>query len=101
MNRVLAILLSSVLLGACAQTPESKETGAEESTALNRARVHTELATAYYGAGQYNIALEEVGIALSGFCSRSSSSSSWKSRTVRWVFSNSLLSSLNISWNEI
>ena len=65
MNRVLAILLSSVLLGACAQTPESKETGAEESTALNRARVHTELATAYYGAGQYNIALEEVGIALS------------------------------------
>jgi type IV pilus assembly protein PilF len=58
-------LLLLVSLGACAPTPDSNETSAVESTALNRARVHTELASAYYGAGQYDVALEEVEIALS------------------------------------
>ncbi|HUU74234.1 MAG TPA: type IV pilus biogenesis/stability protein PilW [Burkholderiales bacterium] len=64
MSRSWLILAMVVLLGACAQSPKSNETSAQESTALNRARVHTDLATAYYGAGQYEVALEEVRIAL-------------------------------------
>jgi len=64
MSRSWVILAMVVLLGACAQSPKSNETSAQESTALNRARVHTDLATAYYGAGQYEVALEEVRIAL-------------------------------------
>ena len=67
MTRLIGLLCLALLLSACAQSPESAETGAEESTALNRARVHTELATAYYGAGQYDVALEEVNIALDAY----------------------------------
>ena len=66
MIRVFAILGLALLLGACAQNrnPNSYETSAEESTKLSRARIHTELAIAYYGAGQYSVAMEEVQIAL-------------------------------------
>ena len=64
MKRLCALLTLSLMLGACAQSPQSEETGAELSPERNRARIHTELATAYYGAGQYNVALEEVKIAL-------------------------------------
>lgn len=64
MKRSFVILCCSLLLWSCAQSPKSNDTGSEESTERNRARVHTELARAYYGAGQYNVALEEVQIAL-------------------------------------
>jgi type IV pilus assembly protein PilF len=53
-----------LLLGACAQTPSSDEVGGVETDELASARVHTELATAYYGAGRFDVALEEVRIAL-------------------------------------
>jgi type IV pilus assembly protein PilF len=69
MNRIFAMIAIALLLGACAQNQSNKansyETSAEESTAVSRARIHTELSIAYYGAGQYNVAMEEVGIALS------------------------------------
>jgi len=64
MKRICTAFVLLLLLGACAQSPNSEETGAELSPERTRARVHTELATAYYGAGQYNVALEEVKIAL-------------------------------------
>lgn len=52
-----------LLLAACAQTPRGSG-GGDVSNAERRARIHTELASAYYGSGQYDIALEEVRIAL-------------------------------------
>ncbi len=64
MKRWRAIAVFSMLLAACAQTPGTGEPKDEESRQQNRARVHTELAAAYYGAGQYDVALEEVRIAL-------------------------------------
>ena len=64
MTRVCAFFCLSLLLGACAQSPTVNETSAELSPDRNRARVHTELASAYYPAGQYNVALEELRIAL-------------------------------------
>ena len=62
--KILWLLLALVLLGACVQAPPAGDANNEGSSARNRARVHTELASAYYGAGQYNVALEEVRIAL-------------------------------------
>ena len=64
MKRWFAVVACSILLAACSQTPNTAP-GDPESPERSRARVHTELATAYYGAGQYDIALEEVRIALS------------------------------------
>ncbi len=66
MIRFTTLFVLALWLGACAQTrsPDSYQTGAEESSTLSRARIHTELAVAYYGAGQYNVAMEEVQIAL-------------------------------------
>lgn len=56
-------VLVMLCLAACVQTPKGGEAG-DASSALQRARIHTELANAYYGSGQYDIALEEVRIAL-------------------------------------
>jgi type IV pilus assembly protein PilF len=61
-GRVLILCIVAALT-ACVQTPTSDD-DREDHTARNRARVHTELATAYYGAGQYEVALEEVRTAL-------------------------------------
>ena len=60
--RVLLVCIAAIL-AACAQTPADNG-DSDDQTAANRARVHTELATAYYGAGQYEVALEEVRAAL-------------------------------------
>lgn len=62
-NRLL-ILALALLLGACAQMPNSapsqgKDTDAMESV-NNRARVHTELAAQYYTRRQYSVALQEI-----------------------------------------
>jgi len=64
MKRWLAVMVCSFLLAACTQTPKTAAPTDDEAPERTRARVHTELATAYYGAGQYNVALEEVQIAL-------------------------------------
>jgi len=66
MKRLLTIVVCSVLLSlaGCVQTEEKGEPDAKASQATERARVHTELATAYYQAGQYAVALEEVQTAL-------------------------------------
>lgn len=64
MNRWMAVVACSILLAACSQSPTKTATGDAFSSENNRARVHTELATAYYSAGQYDVALEEVQIAL-------------------------------------
>jgi len=61
--RVVLIFCIACVVAACAQTP-SDDGATDDRTASNRARVHTELATAYYGAGQYEVALEEVRAAL-------------------------------------
>jgi len=63
MSGRLLILCLVAALFACVQTPTNDD-DPEDHSKLNRARVHTELATAYYGAGQYEVALEEVRIAL-------------------------------------
>ena len=60
--RVLLLCIAAIL-AACAQTPTDVG-DTDDQIASNRARVHTELATAYYGAGQYEVALEEVRAAL-------------------------------------
>ena len=62
-SRVLLVCIAAIL-AACAQTPTEDEGETDEQIASNRARAHTELATAYYGAGQYEVALEEVRAAL-------------------------------------
>jgi type IV pilus assembly protein PilF len=63
MSGRILVLCVAAILAACAQTPADNE-APDDQTAANRARVHTELATAYYGAGQYEVALEEVRVAL-------------------------------------
>ncbi len=60
--RVLLLCIAAIL-AACAQTP-TDDGATDDQIANNRAKAHTELATAYYGAGQYEVALEEVRIAL-------------------------------------
>jgi type IV pilus assembly protein PilF len=58
----------AVFLGACAATPQppTADTGTivgEVGDPRNRARVHTELASAYYQRGNLGVALEELRIA--------------------------------------
>jgi type IV pilus assembly protein PilF len=64
LTRRILLLFIAAILAACAQSPTEDEGETDEEIASNRARVHTELATAYYGAGQYEVALEEVRAAL-------------------------------------
>ena len=64
MKHWLTVFVCSILVAACSQTPNTTEPMEDESPQRNRARVHTELAVAYYQAGQYDVALEEVQIAL-------------------------------------
>lgn len=65
-----AVLLVSLLLGACAQPPGADLSSQQTSTsnlseAQNRARIHTELAADYYTRTQYAIALQELRDAIS------------------------------------
>lgn len=63
-------VLLAMLLAGCAQTglPSSdlkdKITESDEPDAARRARVRLELASAYFGRGQMNVALDEVKLAL-------------------------------------
>jgi len=61
-----AALAALILLAGCASKPEEPETGTivgEVGDPRNRARVHTELAAAYYDRGNMAIALEELRLA--------------------------------------
>jgi type IV pilus assembly protein PilF len=67
---MVSVLLLS-LLGACAQKGardpsdlKDKVTESDESDNARRARVRLELASAYFGRGQMNVALDEVKLAL-------------------------------------
>ncbi|BBP03472.1 type IV pilus biogenesis/stability protein PilW [Sulfuriferula plumbiphila] len=65
MNK-LAVLLITLLLGACAQPPGADAPSSQQTAtsnvgeAQNRARIHTELAADYFTRRQYAIALEEL-----------------------------------------
>jgi len=55
-----------VLLAGCASAPETPESSSivgEVGDPRNRARLHTELASLYYSAGNFPVALEELRIA--------------------------------------
>lgn len=61
-----AALTVLILLAGCASKPDVPETGAivgEVGDPRNRARVHTELAAAYYERGNMAVALEELRLA--------------------------------------
>jgi type IV pilus assembly protein PilF len=70
----LALLLACGFLTACAQSPATSATQAntvetgtmvgDASDPRNRARVHTELASAYYERGNMGVALEELRVAV-------------------------------------
>jgi type IV pilus assembly protein PilF len=62
----LLVLATAALLSACARQPEGPTTAdsgmivGEVGDARNRARVHTELAAAYYESGNMGVALDEL-----------------------------------------
>ncbi|MHB8666096.1 MAG: type IV pilus biogenesis/stability protein PilW [Burkholderiales bacterium] len=68
-----ALFLGCGMLSGCAQNPTSAGTRADTvdtgivsgdvSSPLNRARIHTELASAYFGRGNMGVALEELRVA--------------------------------------
>ncbi len=63
------LVVLPLLLAGCAQKSapvelKDKVTESDESDAARRARVRLELATAYFGRGQMNVALDEVKLAL-------------------------------------
>lgn len=61
--RVLFVLLAVFLLAGCASSKGGGEPSASQR-ARDVAAIHTELSAAYYGRGQYAIALQELGVAL-------------------------------------
>jgi len=61
-----AALTVLILLAGCASKPEGPDTGqivGEVGDPRNRARIHTELAAAYYERGNMGVALEELRLA--------------------------------------
>jgi type IV pilus assembly protein PilF len=62
----LVALLGLCVLAACAPVPTkpSEQGMSETHSARNRARIHAELGAAYYGAGRYAVAIEELQEAL-------------------------------------
>jgi len=64
MSRISILVFVAVLAGCTTQTNKS-ETGEPRNAAENRARIHTELGAAYYGAGQMPVAVQELKEAIS------------------------------------
>ena len=63
-NRIFALIVVTMLAG-CATQVNKLETGEPRNAAENRARIHTELGAAYYGAGQMPVAIQELKEAIS------------------------------------
>ena len=71
---LVALVIACAVLAACAQNPKSPDSQAntvqtgtltgEVGDPRNRARIHTELASAYFERGNMGVALEEARIAL-------------------------------------
>ncbi len=74
--RRLALLASAAILAACASTPKEPATTTQvqpvpssqiatppQATPRQRAELHTDLAAGYYERGQFDVALEELGVA--------------------------------------
>ena len=59
MSRLSAVIVVLMLAG-CASQANKLETGEPRNAAENRARIHTELGAAYYGAGQMPVAVQEL-----------------------------------------
>jgi len=64
MSRILALIFVMMLAG-CTTPAGKQESGDAKKTAENRARIHTELGAAYYGAGQMSVAVQELKEAIS------------------------------------
>ena len=64
MNRICALILLALLAG-CTTESKKSETGEPRNAVENRARIHTELGAAYYGAGQMPVAVQELKEAIS------------------------------------
>ena len=71
MRTLVALLSALVLLGGCAQTTQTTSTSTgdargvpEPADAERRARTRLELAALYFGRGQYDVALQEIDLAL-------------------------------------
>lgn len=58
-------IIAVLLFAACAPVPDKPAGGVtEQQKAKNRARIHAELGAAYYSAGRYAVAIEELKEAL-------------------------------------
>ncbi len=64
MNRIWNLIVVAMLAG-CTTQANKLETGEPRNAAENRARIHTELGAAYYGAGQMPVAVQELKEAIS------------------------------------
>jgi type IV pilus assembly protein PilF len=64
MNRIATLIFVAMLVG-CTPPERKSETGEPRNAAENRARIHTELGAAYYGAGQMSVAVQELKEAIS------------------------------------
>ena len=69
MNRIWNLIVVAVLAG-CTTQANKLETGEPRNAAENRARIHTELGAAYYGAGQMPVACK-LSIARTSRCANS------------------------------
>jgi type IV pilus assembly protein PilF len=63
--RKLTFLLLAAMLGGCVTQTTKTQGGDPINSAENRARIHTELGAAYYGAGQMAVAIQELNEAIS------------------------------------
>lgn len=63
MIRILPLLVLALLV-ACSSPSRKEDPNDKRADAINRARIHTELGTAYYGNNQMSVALEEYKEAL-------------------------------------